>query len=159
MPQKVLWHFYNSCTMSHVCYLNPIWNAAAQNQIQSLKVCINRSIKDILRLPRLYPTILLYNSFRLPLEIYNTFSTIFLIFKIQNNLIKSHVMLKFIDTNTRQHSNFYVETVRTSAGAKNIFINGLIMYNNLPNELKIEKSISGFKLKLKKYLFNNSYVS
>lgn len=159
MPRTVLWHFYNACIMSHVSYLNPVWNTAGQNKLHSLKICINRSIKIILQLPRLYPTIFLYNSCRLPLEMYNTFSTIFLIFKIKNHLIKSHVTLNYIDTNTRQKNNFFVESVRTATGAKNIFINGLKMYNKLPNELKTEKSISGFKSKLKKYLFENNVLN
>lgn len=158
LPSSAKWFFYHSCIMSHVSYLNPIWNTASVQEIKGLKICINRTLKIIKNKPRLYPTDLLYSESILPIEKYNQFSTLLFIYKIKNKLIKNNVVLDLNENtySTRQISNFIVNFFRTTIGQNNVFNEGVRMFNKLPYELKYMKTISNFKSKLKLYLYNNS---
>lgn len=75
LPERAKWFFFHSCIMSHISYLNPIWNVASDLEIKSLKMCINRAIKIIKRYPRLHSSNLLYSEQLLPINLYNTYST------------------------------------------------------------------------------------
>lgn len=157
LPASAKWFFYHSCIMSHVSYLNPIWNTAATHEINNLKICINRALKIIKNKPRLYPTDMLYSDSILPIEKFNKFCTLLFIYKIKNKLIKNNVELDLNENTyqTRQISNFVINFFRTSIGQKNIFCEGVKLFNTLPDVLKNSTRISNFKSNVKLHL-NNS---
>lgn len=121
---------------------------------------INRSIKIIRNLHYLHHTDDLYSESLLPLEKLNKFNSIFLIFKIKNNIIKHNFQLvqrRDIHSHaTRRVSDFAINFTNSCIGEKDILSHSISLYNNLPTELKKEKKISAFKQKLKIYLFNNN---
>lgn len=160
LPERAKWFFFHSCIMSHISYLNPIWNIASLNAVESLEVCLNRSLRVIKKVPRLYPTNLLYSPTILPLKLFNKYSTIFLIYKIKNQIIKCNQNLNLNKNRyeTRQVNNFEIQFSRTNIGQNNIFNYGLNLFNNLPSDLKETKVISEFKNKVKKLLYENELV-
>lgn len=157
LPDKAKWFFFNSCIMSQVSYLNPIWNAASNQLMSNLRVALNRSIKIIRNVPRLHPSEDLYNAKLLPLDAFNKYSTIMLIYKIKNNIIKHNFNLK-LNTEvhnylTRIRNFFYIETCNSNCGQNNILVLGLKLFNNLPIQMKEIKKISIFKNQLKTHLY------
>ncbi|KAJ8982189.1 hypothetical protein NQ317_001513 [Molorchus minor] len=52
---------------------------------------------------------------------------------------------------TRNRNDFYVQTVRTNYSQNSLYHKGLIMYNNLPNEVKLAQNIHTFKLLCNRY--------
>lgn len=153
LPERAKWHFFNSNIMSHVSYLNPIWNTCSDTQQKILKICINRSIRVIKKLPYRCSSKLLYSEKNLPLDKFNDYSTLLLIFKIKNNLIKSNFEIKVNLSNTRRNNDFIINYCRTKIGQNNLLFHGLSLYNSLPLHIKNEVRISLFKNNLRKYLY------
>lgn len=153
LPERAKWHFFNSSIMSHVSYLNPIWNTCSVTQQKMLKICINRAIRVIKKLPYRCSSQILYSEKILPLDKFNDYSTMLLIFKIKNNLIKSNFEIKLNSNCTRSNNNFVINYCRTTIGQKNLLFHGLSLYNNLPLDIKNEIRISSFKTKLRKHLY------
>lgn len=155
LPERAKWHFFNSSVMSHVSYLNPIWNTCSDSQQKILQICLNRSIRVIKKLPYRCSTKLLYSLKNLSLDKFNDFSTILLIFKIKNNLIKSNFELKLNTSNTRRNNDFIINYCRTTIGQNNLLYHGISLFNNLPSHIKNEFRISSFKNNLRKYLYTH----
>lgn len=156
---KAKWDFFNAYIMSHVSYLNPLWNTAAQTKINGIKTLVNRSIKIIKNLPFLTPSVELYSDKLLPLNLYNIYQTILLVYKIQNNIIKHNFeitkMGELHSHNTRRLSYVTINFAHTETGKKDILNYGVNLYNNLPSNIKHELKIGKFKEKLKKHLYDN----
>lgn len=47
IPRKLLWMIYNSNFLSHISYLNPIWNGCAEKYISGIQRLQNKIIKTI----------------------------------------------------------------------------------------------------------------
>lgn len=161
LPTKAKWAFFYSHILSHVSYLNPIWNSASQNHISSIKTCVNRAIKIIRKLPVLHHTDDLYSERLLPFNLYNKYNSILLMFKIQNNLIKHNFSIIYTSDvhshNTRNNSrnNIYINSTNTTVASNDVLNISSNLFNLLPIELKNETRISIFKTKLKKFLYVN----
>lgn len=156
LPDRAKMYFFNSCILSHLTYLNPIWNVATNNVLNTLKVCMNRSVKTLKKLPYLHPSELLYSEQILPLDVFNKFHSILLIYKIKNNLIKHNFILKVNINNTRQQNLFTLSYCRTNIGQKDLLYNGLFLFNEIPASITNNLKISTFKKTLKKYLYVNN---
>lgn len=155
LPDRAKMYFFNSCILSHLTYLNPIWNVASNNVLNSLKVCMNRSVKSLKRLPYLYPSELLYSEEILPLDVFNKFHSILLIYKIKNNLIKHNFTLNVNINNTRQQNLITTNYCRTNIGQKDLLYIGISLFNQIPFNITNDPKISTFKKNVKKYLYNN----
>lgn len=144
LPDNAKWYFFHSCIISHINYLNPIWNCASELQIHSLKVMINKAIKIIKNYPRLHPTNDLYSMNILPIEMLNKFHTIILIYKIKNNYIKNNILLQSFSQvhshETRRQDYIVTEYSNSSSGQKNILHFGINLFNMLPSSIKNEKT-------------------
>lgn len=62
IPKKQLWMIYDANFLAHINYLNPIWNKAADLQINSLQRLQNKVVKTIECKSHLTPTNSLYSE-------------------------------------------------------------------------------------------------
>lgn len=157
LHKKCLWQLYYAHFLSHIQYLNPIWNMAPEYKIKEIQRLQNRAIKTIEFLPRLTPTIDLYLT-RLNIQKFSKYMTILTVFKIKHNLIRHSFKMTFINDihqyNTRNERDFRIEFCRTSRSAGSIMINGLSHFNNLPVHLKNENRINVFARELRLLLLS-----
>lgn len=158
IPRKQLWMIYNAHFMTHLNYLNPIWNGCAENILNGLQRLQNRIIKNIENKPRLTPSHMLYTN-RLNLRKYGDFQTILTIHKIKLGKIKFNFQLNTVAESQRSFlrnlSNYRPKFFRKEKSKKSIRSRGLTLYNNIPATLKEINSFGLFKVKLLKYLIEN----
>ena len=114
-------------------------------------------MKNMLSLPALSPTIDLYSKEILSFNQLTYYEAILFILKVTHGLVKCNVQLsnQFIISNktTRNAFNLRTPNFTMSITQKSIFYRGLELYNNIPNNIKKIKVLSGFKLALKLYIF------
>ena len=152
---------YNAHIVSHLQYLNPIWNTANITKLNELKVLQNKAIKTIYGFSQLEPTINLY-SLNLKTTSFSKLcitQTLLLIFKIKNKYIKHNFQLTLrSDTHThytRQSEHINISLTRTNTGLNTIMSRGIRMCNNLPPTIKNTSGIAQFKHHLQ-YFINNT---
>lgn len=161
LPEKILTNIYFAHCFSKLIYLNSIWSSAPNYQIQQIRTIQNKLIKAIFNLPRLVPTITLYNSKFLNVDILKQFELITLFQKIRHNKIKHnmHFILNsdIHNYSTRNRSNIHISTIKTERYGRNgIIYQGITQYNNIPEELKQIANINQFKIELRKYLTSSN---
>lgn len=154
----VLWKIYFAHFQSHLMNLNCIWSAASQSRIKAIHVIQNRTIKMMKSLPYLTTSKLLYDEKILPFEVLTNHSIVMLIFKVKYGLIKNDFNLTVVNQahsyNTSNIVNFVVNFIRTSKSRTSIKHRGLTLFNNLPQIIKDETSLSKFSKLSKQFYFN-----
>lgn len=84
--------------------------------------------------------------------------TIIMIRKMLENELPEYLNENIINNinthnvNTRHRNNFRLPIVRNEQAKRNIFYNGLKLYNELPNDIKNENNISQFKFKCRNHV-------
>ncbi len=79
------------------------------------------------------------------------FNVLIFIFKLQNGLLPSYLQKNYKmvsevhNYNTRARNNFHVKRTKTIRTRKQLFINGLELYNGLPANIKNAKNLKQFK--------------
>lgn len=149
-------NIYYALIYSKIQYLISIWGTANSIVLKPLKKLQNKVIKCIHKLPHLEPTINLYRPNKY-LDINNLYNVKICIF-IHSLILKykiSNITFKIVNDlhthNTRQ-TNF-LQTIKISSnfGKRSLLYNGIILYNNIPQQIKTIKKIPLFKFNMKKY--------
>lgn len=158
LNSDILYILYSSYILSNITYLNPIWSGSSKIYLNKLDILNKKAIKTINFHPIMYPTNLIYSSRYISFENICKRELYILAYKIINNLIKHNFILnRSIDIhnhNTRNKSNFYLSLFRTDNQKKNCLYNCLKVFNELPNDLKLNINISSFKNKIKEYILS-----
>ena len=134
------------------------WSASSVCHLRPLEILENKVIKIIMHLPRLTPTLQLYNEQILPVVVLGDLDLLIFIYKATNNLTKCN--FSFYRTNvvhgynTRFNQNFYISSLRTERDCKNVFHRGLVLFNKLPDEIKRESRIGHFKTAVRNFLYD-----
>lgn len=151
------WKLYNSFILPHFTYMSCLWGCAASIYLKPLEIIQNKVVKIIRNLPIRFPSVELYSESTLSIRSLCKYNMMIHIYKVRNNLIKTNVVLFNVSDvhshNTRQQNSIFVNCPRTQYGWKNLFYQGIIMYNSLPNEMK-SLNLRLFKRSLKQYLCN-----
>jgi hypothetical protein len=157
LTMKAMWNIYYAFFMSRILYLNPVWSCTPGYKIDEICRTQNKFIKAIKRLSFLTPTASLYDINTPSIQTINKFQAIFFIFKLKNHIAFGNFDL--IEVNrvhgypTRQANDFYIETASTNRGRDNVLNKGLVLFNQLPQDLKQETSVSCFKARLLRHFF------
>lgn len=164
LPIYVLKNLYYAFIHSHLSHLNLIWNTTTQANIKELRIIQNKAIKNIYKLPRLTPTIHLYNENILPIDLLIKYNTIIFIQQLKLNKIKNSFILE--ERNqihqhfTRTNQDLVIHNMSTNHGRRSIIYQGFNLYNNIPLNIRNELSFTKFKKSVKSNIFNNSiYVN
>lgn len=148
---------------SHLSYMNPFWNTANNNAIESLAVAQRKCLRFVFKKYSYSPSSELFSEQILPLKSMNQYNLLLLAFKITNNQLRNNVELRRVGDvhqhNTRQSTHFYVDNFQTSFGHANFFTRGMIAYNNLEPALKRIGTIARFKRELRYKLYNEYIAS
>lgn len=157
IPKKQLWMLYDAYFMSHINYLNPIWNRCPHTKLEEIQRLQNKIIKNILCLPLRTPTTTLYST-RLNIKKTCILQTLITVYKIKNNLIRNNIPLTLSQNptyslrNDRNIRSIFFRTTRSAHSIKNY---GVRIYNKLPENVKVCTSLIHFKRKVKTLLFQN----
>ena len=156
ISEKTAWNIYYTYVYPHISFMLPLWGKGTNNELNTISILQNKCVKIIRKLDYLFPTSLIYDAKVLNLSLLTKFETICLIFKIKYKLLKCNIVLPNISHihsyPTRRRNDFYISTCRTSKAQNNVFYYGLLLYNELPPNLKNIDSVEIFKKTLKKYL-------
>lgn len=159
VPKKLLWNIYHAHFMSHITYLNPIWNGCSQQLINRIQRLQNRVIKTIENKHRLTPTSILYEN-RLNIKKYGQLQTIITIHKIKINQFKFNGQLNQINSIhnriLRNIWDYRPKLFKKEKCKMSIQSNGTTLYNRLDNDIKQINEIIRFKKNVEKYLIINS---
>lgn len=160
IPQKVRQMIYNSLVKSKLDYLIEIWGGAAKTNLKPLQIAQNKVIKILFGYDRLTHTQTLYRDTKIH-NIKQTYAlnTCTLIKKILDGHIHTKISLtkKTYNHNLRNTDKLELHLPRTEYGKRSILYNGANMYNNLPNDIKENHTMSMFKSKLKQYISENIF--
>lgn len=159
LPLKYLKLIYFSFIFSNLQYLASVWTTACNSDINQLRVLQNKAIKLMYKLPYLEPTVNLYAPNNLlNLDNLYKYKICCYIFSVVNR--QKHSSLVFINNNnlhvhnTRQTNNLALINIRSNYGKKSVYFQGIKIYNNLPERLKLLRNIVKFKAELKQFLIH-----
>ena len=132
---------------------------ANKRDMNKLQIIQNRAMRIILKCDR-YATI---NSMLNCLEFFTVkqffiYQTFCFIYKIYNNMLPNYLQQNLIkihtihNHDTRSKIKYVIKRVNKEATKKSVFIQGLKMFNELPENIKVIESIYTFKEKAKQYV-------
>ena len=83
-------------------------------------------------------------------------SSAILTFKLVNDLAKINFSIQYVNNvhrySTRNNEDIVTHRTQTQLGTMNFFVRAFLQYNNLPDQIKSQKSISKFKSKLREHI-------
>lgn len=149
--------FFNSHVMSQIRPNILIWSQGPEMNKQQIQVLLNRSMKALFKLDwytHLKDILTEFNIFSLD-EIIKIEQCKF-IFKIENSLIKCNIELLRNENvhryNTRNKNKIMLLPSKTNNMSKGLINNAIMIYNNIPKNIKNSESIEIFIKKLKLYI-------
>lgn len=149
---------YYAYVHSQLTYLNTIWGSACDKNIKLIQVLQNKCMKIVYKLPRLTPSSTLYNNSILPIRYLYRYETSFLIFKINNQIIKFNRQFT-LNNQIHSYQTRIVNNLRSIFSKNNVtkcslFNQGVLIYNKIPNSLKTTKNVAIFKNFLKIFYYS-----
>lgn len=152
-------NIYKTIVSPHFDYCASILFASSEGDIDRLQKLQNRAMRVILKVSR-------YTSVKLMLEtlafmsvrqrIY--YNSLIIVYKVKYHLMPSYLssIVSFVsqqhDHNVRSKDDFRIPFFKKSASQRQIFCNGLNLFNRLPHEIKNETNLKIFKNKLSNYV-------
>jgi hypothetical protein len=159
VKRKVLLSLYFAYVNSHLIFMSPLWGNANSDTLNRLFILQKKCLKIIYNKHHLTPSQSLFSESILPLPVLIDLNLLTLAFKIKNGLIKNNVVIQYVGDihthDTRQRGDFYVYTHETRYGFADFYKRGLIKFNELPSTVKLFRSLSIFKTRLREYLYSN----
>ena len=156
LPQELLLQFFNAHIMSHLYYCSFLFAKFTQDEILRLQRIQNRCIRQIFGLDSRHSTLDLFQTYAK-----NTLPVIGIIYaSLITNIHKSLMLdkdelIKFEINNSNRRSSGKLVSSRFRKKqylGTDITYLGVILYNQLGNELKRIKNINKFKLETKQYV-------
>lgn len=156
---------YNSIIHSHFHYCSTILFLFNESEFSVLQKKQNLALRIILHCNR-YTNIkqMLDNVEVLSVKQTVILNTMTFIYKMLNGFLPEHLLEHCVFVrdihhhDTRNQNNFYIAMVRTNYGQKDLFHNGLKMYNDLPDSVKDSASIMSFRKNCKIHVRNNTEI-
>lgn len=152
---------YKTIVLPHFNYCSSILYMFSQGDLDTLQKKQNQALRYILKCSRYTRITEMLNATNLLSVRQSIFlNTMTVIYKIKNGLYPEHILnkLQFVrdihNYNTRTRLDFYVPTVNTTFAQNSLFHKGLVEFNNLPREIKIN-TFSTFKKLIRKYVISN----
>lgn len=154
--EDTAWKIYFAFVHPHIMYMNCIWGGTNNVHLLKLARLQNGIVKTVKKLPRLTNSTELYSEKVLALNNLNKFEIMVYMYKVQHGLIKCNIPLIRVSAvhnqRTRQQNNIYQVQSRTSMAQNSVFQKGIRLFNNLPIEIKLSRSLPVFKTRLRVFL-------
>lgn len=156
---------YKSIVAPHIDYCSSLMINYSQQKLDILQKLQNRAMRIILGVNKYTPIKDMLNALNwLSIRQRMIFNTCILIFKMVNGFAPQYlcdrVKMNADRSNykTRNGSMISVTNTRTKSAEKSIIYDGFNWYNNLPDEICDQVTISGFKQLLVRYIKENVNV-
>ena len=155
VPRSVARLLYFSIAYAYLNYCNSIWSSCSTSVIQQLFVTQKKLIRFMMKKRRLEPSTPLFKRLRiLKLPEIIKLNTAIFVFKSVNNLIPSPINYEFRvqrHYNLRRGTQLNIPFARSKQTQRFLHIRGAHLWNELPQELRENRTLISFKLNLKKY--------
>jgi hypothetical protein len=161
LPKNIKKLMYQSLIESQITYLIPVWGRANDQSIKSLQVMQNRALRNVFNLDRLTNRTQMYSHLVencLPLRSLFMLNSAALVYNITHQNIHTNIILKRVETRTRQKSYLRPQKAISSFGSRSFATFGPKIYNNLPNEIKALPHVYGFKWALRCHIRNEESI-
>lgn len=153
---------FNTIILPHFHFASTVLYLANDNEIKRLQILQNRGMRIILKCDK-------YTRISLMLERLNWLdigsllevNALIFIHKIKLNLAPKYlnnlvqIFRDVHDHGTRNNNNFIVQHKNTKKGQNSIFFKALLLYNQLPKNIKELNTIISFKNKIREHYFLN----
>lgn len=145
--------------MPNFDYCSTLYLNCTKEQIHRIQVLQNRAMRIILNCHFRTHRIDMLNALGwMSVSQRIKYNTLVMIFKMNHGLVPTYMNDNVIlvnqihDHNTRNRNDFRLPLTRSEQVKKNLFYNGLKMYNDLPNDMKEIISLNIFKKVCAKYV-------
>lgn len=155
---------FNSIVLPAFQYCSTIYLGNNKEEIGQMQIIQNRAMRLILNCEFLTPIDFMLKALNwLSISQMIKYNALIYIYKMLNDQLPKYLAKNLIRTNTlhnrltRQNNeyNLRLPNYSTNFTQKNIFYNGVKLFNELPNEIKQSQSLNIFKEKCKKYIMEN----
>ena len=148
LSDKTAIALYYAHVQSRLMYMNTVWSAAAQYNLNSLEIAQRKSLRILLNKNWFCSRSELYSIKILPVTTLCQRSICIHVFKITSNMLKNSVNIQTANERhnyrTRQRENYVIPATRTQLGSQTFYIRGLVLYNSLEQTVKNKFSNSLF---------------
>jgi hypothetical protein len=146
---------YFSYIHSRLIYNLPIWGSAPQCYLRTVALLQKKALKYIYHLPIRYPSNLIFNDIHLSFHQQFIYESVLFIHKARSKIIEcDNLMLSNIDItrrNTRSSNHLRIPSFKKTFAQKSVFYKGKVLYNNVPQSIKIISDFNHFRIELKKF--------
>ena len=158
--------YYKTFFQPRIDYCSIVWGSSCHiTRIYKLQKIILRLIYDK---PKLSPSAPLFEQASiLPIEYRVMFRSLIMVYKALNGLLPSYItnMFKYIanvtkrSTRSSSNGNLWVPNYKLTITRSSFSYNGAVIYNTLPQDIKLSESLRAFKKNLFKYLIDMYIIS
>lgn len=156
--RKTLLSLYFANVQSHMSYMVPVWGNCSLSMTDKIQIAQNKILKMIYRKPRRFNTIQLYKDLGdhniLMFKHLTELETSSLIYKIKNKMIHIDITIptgtQTFQHKTRSSSQLRRPSYKTTSGRNSVFYKGVVLFNNLPDNIRNATTLQDFKCKLRK---------
>ena len=156
LPINILKKLYYAHVYPYINYCNCIWSNTYQTHLLPLILIHKRIIRNIAKSDFLEHTEPLYKNLNI-LNVRNIriMNLAIMMFKqVKNNEYALPILTQAHNYNTRYRENLLIPPHTTTLIALSFKVEGIKIWNNLPNDIKASSNINSFKKKLKSHLTN-----
>lgn len=150
MPDQTLIMVYYALCQSLLTYGIAAWGGAFKTNLSPLQTIQNILLRIILKKPRLYPTIQLYQN-AMVLNIYHLYLQSILILYQQHPSLRTPIPHSY-ETRHRTLQSVSVPKVTKTFGQNHFMFHAPKIYNKLPLEIKSITHIHTYKKQISKWL-------
>ena len=160
IPLQAAKLIYFTIALPYLNYCNTVWSSCSPSNLQQLFTTQKKLIRLVTKSSRLEHTTPLFRQLNLlKLSNLNELNTALFVFKSLNGVIYSPI--EFTERlapqyNLRDTEHLTVPFTRSSQTKRFIHIRGANLWNNLPIQIRMSRTVNTFKNNLKKY-FLSSY--
>ena len=136
---------------SVLCYCLPLFGGCAKGEIQALQVQQNQAAQIVLKLPPRSSRDFMYTKLNwLTVHQLITYHTLIAVYRIRNS--KEPEYLANILCRDNKKGNIVMKNTDLGLYRSSFIFRGSVSWNELPDDLKLEKKIGKFKVELKKWV-------
>jgi hypothetical protein len=161
LDKSSLYLLYCSLFLPYITYCVEVWGTTYKTNTNEIYILQKKMIRLIAKADKYAHTGVLFKNFHI-LKFYDllNFKISLFMYKVNNNLMPRNVQSIFnihgLDDyySLRSQGNFKTCYARTTLRSQSIAISGVIIYNNIPKNIREKRSVSSFKLSYKLFMLD-----
>ena len=159
ISDKTATAMYYAYVQSRLMYMNAVWSATAQYNLNSLEIAQRKSLRIIMKKSWFCSKSELYSIKILPVSTLCHVAVCIQVFKISSNMLKNNIPIQTANQRhnhrTRARGDFVIPVSQTQLGSQTFYIRGLSLYNSLDQTLKNINTLKLFKSRIKEFFYES----